>query len=283
MRREEIRIRDPFVYTDAEHGKYYIYGTTDLTEKSRTIARFSVYISNDLEEFEGPFPVFDGAKRRFWATEDYWAAEMHYYKGSYFLFGNFKAEGRCRATQILRADSPMGPFEPISERPQTPEGWEALDGTLWIEGGIPYLIFCHEWLQCKNGEICAVELTDDLTKAKGEPFLLFRASDNPCVRPTHNSKGELCYVTDGPFLFREEGKLHMIWSSFAKAGTKGKYAVLEAVADDLHGEWEHLPSRFSFDGGHAMIFRDLSGKRIMSLHAPNIPPHERMIFIPLEA
>ena len=281
MRREDIHIRDPFVYTDTERGKYYIYGTTDLTEESRTTARFSVYTSKDLIEFEGPFSIFDGEKQHFWATKDYWAAEMHHYKGSYYLFGSFKAEGRRRATQILRADSPMGPFEPISEKPQTPEEWESLDGTLWVEDGIPYLVFCHEWLQCRDGEICAVELTDDLTKVKGEPFLLFRGSENPCVRPTHNSKGELCYVTDGPFLYKENGKLHMIWSSFTKGETKGKYAVLEAEADDLHGTWTHFPSRFPFDGGHAMIFRDFSGNRIVSLHGPNVPPTERMRFISL--
>lgn len=278
MRREDIHIRDPFIYTDTEHGKYYIYGTTDMVgDQSLTTTRFSVYISEDLEEFQGPFPVFDGAKQHFWATKDYWAAEMHYYKGKYYLFGNFKAEDKCRATQILRADSPMGPFEPISEKPQTPEGWECLDGTLWVEDGIPYLVFCHEWLQCINGEICGVELTDDLTAAKGEPFLLFRANENPCIRAIHNSKRELCYVTDGPFLYRENGKLHMIWSSF----TKGKYAVLEAEADNLHGKWTHFPSRFPFDGGHAMVFRNLNGNPVMALHGPNVPPNERMILIPL--
>ena len=283
MKREDIHSRDPFVYTDTEHGTYYVYGTTDLIgEDSQTMTRFSVYTSGDLKEFEGPFTVFDGEKQHFWATDQYWAAEMHYYKGKYYLFGNFKAKDKCRATQILRADSPMGPFEPISGRPQTPEAWESLDGTLWIEDGVPYLVFCHEWVQCRDGEIYAVELTDDLAMPKGEPFLLFRASENPCVRPTHNSKGELCYVTDGPFLYKENGKLHMIWSSFTRGETGGKYSVLEAEADDLRSKWTHFPSRFQFDGGHAMIFRDLAGNRIMSLHGPNVPPTERMRFIPLD-
>ena len=30
-----------------------------------------------------------------------------------------------------------------------------------------------------------------------------------------------------------------------------------------------------------MIFRDLHGKRMMSLHAPNVPPNERMVLIPI--
>ena len=281
MKKDNIRIRDPFVLADPHSNCYYLYGTTDLgTDPNRSPESFSVYRSADLETFEGPFPVFEG--RNFWGTIDYWAAEVHFYRGKYYLFGSFKAEGKCRATQILRADSPMGPFEPISGCPQTPDGWECLDGTLWIEDGIPYLVFCHEWLQCRNGEICAVELTEDLAAAKGEPFLLFRATDNPCVSPTHNSKGELCYVTDGPFLWQENGKLHMIWSSFTKEGTKRKYSVLEAEAENVHGAWTHLPSRFPFDGGHAMIFTDLNGQRTMALHGPNKPPLERLVLIPLQ-
>ena len=123
-----------------------------------------------------------------------------------------------------------------------------------------------------------MELTEDLAAAKGEPFLLFRATDNPCVSPTHNSKGELCYVTDAPFLWQENGKLHMIWSSFSAK----KYVVLEAEADNLHGKWTHYPNRFPFDGGHAMIFTDLNGQRTMALHGPNKPPLERLVLIPLQ-
>jgi hypothetical protein len=27
----------------------------------------------------------------------------------------------------------------------------ALDGTLWVEDGVPYMIFCHEWIQITDG------------------------------------------------------------------------------------------------------------------------------------
>lgn len=280
MRRTEIRIRDPFILTERETGTYYMYGTTDLGEGYRAFSRFSVYLSRDLEEFEGPFPVFDGERAGFWATMDYWAAEVHRYRGKYYLFGSFKAPGRCRGTQILVSDTPRGPFLPISDDQQTPQGWECLDGTLWVEGGTPYLVFCHEWLQCVNGEIWAVALTEDLTRAKSEPFLLFRAGDHPSVGAPDDAFSPACRVTDGPFLYRlENGLIRMIWSSFAS----GRYQVLEAEAEHLHGSWRHLPPRFAFDGGHAMIFTDFGGKRYLSLHRPNTPPDERPVFLPFDS
>ena len=81
-------------------------------------------------------------------------------------------------------------------------------------------------------------------------------------------------MTDGPFLFREGAVCKMIWSSFYD----GRYLVLEAESESLLGEWRHKGSRFDFDGGHAMIFETLDGKRMISLHAPNKADHERANF-----
>ena len=72
---------------------------------------------------------------------------------------------------------------------------------------------------------------------------------------------------DGPFLYREDGKIKMIWSSFYA----GRYLVLEAESDRLAGPWKHSGSRFDFDGGHAMLFETLGGERMISLHRPNAP------------
>ena len=273
LKREEIRIRDPFILTDKEAGCYYMYGTTDLVDGSLAACpRFSVYKSYDLESFEGPRVIFDGEKCGFWATRDFWAAEVHEYKGRYYLFGSCKADGECRRTEIFVSDTPDGEYIPVSSNHITPDGWECLDGTFFTEGGKPYMVFCHEWVQVGDGEIWAVELADDLTCAVGEPFMLFRASDNPAVTSLEGRDG--CYVTDGPFLFREGDALKMIWSSFYE----GRYLVLEAESDSLFGEWHHKGSRFDFDGGHAMIFETLDGRRMISLHAPNKADYERANF-----
>ena len=164
-------------------------------------------------------------------------------------------------------------FVPLSESPVTPSDWECLDGTFYVENNVPYMVFCHEWVQVKNGEIWAVKLSDDLTQPIEQPFLLFRASDNPYVSPYNGEKGQ--YVTDGPFLYIEDGKLKMIWSSF----NNGRYIVLEAESDGIGGKWRHSESRYDFDAGHAMLFKRLDGTRMISLHSPNKPGAERPIFL----
>ena len=273
LKRNEIRIRDPFILTDEEAGCYYMYGTTNLVDGSLVAyPKFSVYKSYDLESFEEPRVIFDGAEYGFWADCDFWAAEVHKYNGRYYLFGSCKAEGKCRTTEIFVSDTPDGRYVPVSKNNITPEGWECLDGTLWVEGGKPYMVFSHEWVQVRDGEIWAVELSDDLSSPVGEPFKLFSASDNPNVSALDGMSG--CYVTDGPFLYREDEKVKMIWSSFYE----GRYLVLEAESELLHSEWRHGGSRFDFDGGHAMTFTTLDGKRMISLHAPNRAGFERAQF-----
>ena len=80
LKREEIRIRDPFILTDRENGCYYMYGTTAL--ESGTLAAkdtFSVYKTFDLENFEEPKVIFNGSEIGFWADRDFWAPEVHKY------------------------------------------------------------------------------------------------------------------------------------------------------------------------------------------------------------
>ncbi len=276
LKRQDIRIRDPFILTDKENGCYYMYGTTDLCRGSLEAGNtFSVYKTRDLENFEEPKVVVDGAKLNFWADRDFWAPEVHRYGGKYYLLGSCKADGKCRATHIFVCDTPDGEFVPVSEAPATPADWWCLDGTLWVENGVPYMVFCHEWAQIIEGTVCAMPLTADLSAPAGEPVLLFKATDNPDVEIVHGRNFD-GYVTDAPFLYREDGKLRMIWSSKAC----GHYAVLlaESETGSVLGPWHHFGNCFDFDGGHAMIFETLEGKRMMALHSPNTRNDERASF-----
>ncbi len=281
LKRNEIRIRDPFILV--ENGKYYMYGTTAFESNSNISALAStyVYISDDLESFSGPKEVFNG--EGFWADRDYWAPEVHKYNGKYYMFISLKSENHRRCTQILACDTPDGSFKPISDSPATPEEWEALDGTLWVENGTPYMVFCHEWVQIGDGEICVVELSRDLTSPVGEPKTLFKASDNHSLiffDGSSHGQSKPCLVTDGPFLYEEDGKLCMLWSSLSK----GNYLVLKAVSDGgVLGKWTQSETPvFDKNGGHAMLFTDLNGDRRISLHQPNTGGLERACFFPFE-
>lgn len=109
----EIQIRDPYVVL--LDGKYYLYGTTGNNCWGKGYG-FDAYTSDDLTHFDDPFPIFR-PRPGFWADKNFWAPEMHFYRGGYYLFASFKADGVCRGTQILRADHPLGPFEEWSDAP----------------------------------------------------------------------------------------------------------------------------------------------------------------------
>ena len=276
MKTDEINIRDPFVLVHG--GKYYLYGTRGETCWGPADG-FDVYVGQDLKNWEGPIVCFhnDGS---FWADRNYWAPEVHCVNGAFYMFASFKSDSRRRGTAILRALSPLGPFEPWSEGPVTPEDWECLDGTFYASpDGTPYMVFCHEWVQAGDGEIHAMKLTKDLRAPAGEPFLLFRASEAPWCRQVHHSSGLDGYVTDGPFLWRkEDGTLLCLWSGFSETG----YAQGLAVSDngEIDGHFTQLPPLFPEDGGHGMLFRTLEGELLLALHSPNKHLLERPRFIP---
>jgi arabinan endo-1,5-alpha-L-arabinosidase len=48
-----------------------------------------------------------------------------------------------------------------------------------VEGGIPYMAFCHERVRITNGTVEMIPLKPDLSDAAGEPAILFHGSDAP--------------------------------------------------------------------------------------------------------
>jgi arabinan endo-1,5-alpha-L-arabinosidase len=280
LKNADIHIRDPFVLPVMAEKLYYLYGTTGPDAWTNSALGFEHYTSSDLQHWEGPFPAFR-PPANFWADRNFWAPEVHAYRERYYLFATFKAEGGCRGTQILAADGPQVPFMPISNGPVTPRDWGCLDGTLYVDADDhPWMVFCHEWVQVGDGEICARQLSDDLASAIGQPHLLFRASEAPWSLEI-NSKGRKGYVTDGPRLHRlENGKLIMLWSSFGTGG----YTVGIARSDsgDILGPWQQAPEPlYAGDGGHCMVFRAFDGQLWLAFHRPNQSPGERPHFVPL--
>lgn len=276
----EINIRDPFVVPVAEEKLYYLYGTRGAETWGDTKATgLDVYIGSDLENWDGPHVAFR-PPIGFWSDRNFWAPEVHAYKGAYYMLASFKAEGVCRGTQILKAAHPKGPFIPHSEGPVTPSDWECLDGTLHVdEEGQPWMVFCHEWVQIKDGAMCALRLSADLTEAVGDPIDLFHASEGPWVVAAGRDKDS--YVTDGPFLLMaDDGALLMLWASF---GTRG-YAqgLARSATGRLPGPWEQLPEPlYAEDGGHGMVFPTFDNRLMLTLHKPNDREQERPIFIPV--
>ena len=279
MKTCDIHLRDPFVLV--KDGRYYLFGSRGDSCWGGWRNGFDVYVGDDLENWEGPTVCFEN-DGTFWADMHYWAPEVHEWKGRYYMFASFKTEKVLRGTAILSADTPMGPFKPHSDGCITPSDWQCLDGTLYVSReGKPYMVFCHEWVQAGDGTICAVPLTDDLKAPAGEPRVLFKASQAKWVGPVEMKDGSDGYVTDGPFMWRTPaGRLLMLWASFSKAGYTEGLAISDN--DEIDGNFTQLDPVFEKDGGHAMLFRDLSGNLVMTLHSPNINGLERPHFIPVE-
>ncbi|MBB5352132.1 hypothetical protein HNR46_002373 [Haloferula luteola] len=293
-RLSEIMMRDACVMPDPSTQTYYLVA-------SAPGAAVRAYTSKDLVEWEGPHIIWE-TPQEMWGKEvdirSIWAPEIHAYRGKYYLFLTFDSTVEFgpqwrdwgagwenwppqvrRASQVLVADHPLGPFRAFSQEPTLPAERMTLDGTLWEEDGIPYMIYCHEWVQTSNGTVEKVQLTPDLSATVGEPQLLFRGSEAVWNRasPEHG-----CYVTDGPWIYQaDSGALYMPWSSFSATG----YTVGVAVSESgrLEGPWVQRPEPlYTADGGHSMLFKRFDGQLMMALHTPNGGPLTRIRLFEIE-
>lgn len=275
----DIHLRDPFILPVPEMGRYYLYGTGWRLPGG---PGFMVYSSADLLQWEGPKAAFTAPEG--FRSDNYWAPEVHSWKGRYVMFATFlpRNPNRLRGTWALVSDSPEGPFSLTGTEAVTPPDWYALDGTLYVDRvGQPWMVFCHEWVQVQDGEICAVRLSEDLTHAVGEPILLFHASEAPWKRQ-YGPNDRKTYVTDGPFMYRNSrGELLMLWSSFGPGGYKE--AVARSTSGEITGPWvQEAEPIVGNDAGHGMVFRRFDGQLMLVLHQPNRGPLERPRLYTLE-
>ncbi|QDU56044.1 glycoside hydrolase family 43 protein [Aeoliella mucimassa] len=272
----DVRLRDVCILPDAKSKTYYMIGSRG--------PRIWQYTSTDLRTWEGPQMIYEVPERA-WGDVDVrgiWAPELHAYRGSYYLFLTYDTRTLLpeqwrnwrprviRGSTVLKSDSPSGPFTALAPRSTPPTDMMTLDGTLLVEDGKPAMVFCHEWVQITVGTIEYVPLTDDLSRATGEPVRLFSADQAPW--PRRGSEGG--YVTDGPSFHRSKsGKLFMIWSSFAGGG----YTTGLSISDSgkLAGPWRHQAEPlYTKDGGHGFLFTTFDDQLMMVLHSPNGPASE---------
>lgn len=277
----DINIRDPYILCTEEN--YYMYGTRAETCWG-TAEGFDCFKSKDLISWEGPFEIFRRSDD-FWADRCFWAPECYEYKGMYYLvatFGNKTHKG----IQILQSSAPDGPFVPLTEKPLTPDDWNCIDGMLYLENNKIYLIFSHSFEDIPDGDMCLVELTEDLQQMKGSIITLFSAKNANWVFPVPFAKAEFgmdgdVYLSDGPAVYRHQnGTLLILWSSWGKNG----YTVGQTVSDsgNIKGPWRHLKQIvFEPDGGHGMVFKTKENKLKYLLHYPNKAGEEHPLLLEL--
>ncbi|MCR4613327.1 MAG: glycoside hydrolase family 43 protein [Bacteroidaceae bacterium] len=272
---DSITMSDPFVLADEATQMYYMTGTGGMLWKSKDLARWSGpyrVAEVDSASWMGPRPMI-------------WAAELHKYQGKYYYFATFTNHAvkidtvmgnviERRACHVLVSDKAEGPYRPIRGGDATylPADRPTLDASLWIEpDGTPYLIYCHEWLQNRNGTVECIPLKPDFSGTTGKATILFCASDSPWSREeTKDGSVRPNMVTDGPWLFRtKKGRLGMLWTSWiGKVYTQG---VAYSESGSIFGPWIQeknpiTPPNF----GHGMMFRTFDGRLLLSIHSHNV-------------
>ncbi len=270
MKRENLHIRDPFIFT--ENGKYYLLGTTgdDSWGKGSDL---TLYESADLENFNRVCAlVTDGSLAGY---TNIWAPELHAFNGKYHLIVSAFREDLGRGSLILTSDSLFSPFGMLTGRYVTPENWGCLDATLFVYREEPYLCFSNEWLTPVSGNgdgsLFIAKLSPDLKRLVEAPVKIVSGRNCPLsVEIGDERKG---YVAEGPFLYCENDKIVLLWSTFTKSG----YSVLKSVSESgIYGKYVLKETVFDKDGGHCMRFTDLKGENHIVLHQPNRSPDERL-------
>ena len=288
LKTKDIPIRDPYIYADADSKSYYMYAQS-ANRNSNSFNGVVVYSSRNLVNWLPPQPVLtlpDDAD-----VAGVWAPEMHAFNGRFYLFATLTSSRllpekapvvkdgwpppHVRGTHIFRADNPLGPFRPLKNTSHTPEAWMALDGTLFVENGTPYLVFCHEWTQTVDGTMDFIQLKDDFSDTVGTPRTMFRASDAPNAAALHDH-GK---VTDGCFLYRSprSNMLFMIWSTFV-VGKEYCVVLTHSESGMIEGPWKEQRLLYAEDGGHGMLFESFDKRLTLALHQPNNGGKERLRF-----
>ena len=268
---DSIYMSDPFVLADKATMTYYMTGTGGMLWKSK-----------DLRLWDGPYRVAETDPNSWMGRRPMiWAAELYQYKDKYYYFATFTnrevmidtVKGNAierRACHILVSDKAEGPYTPMADKEYLPATQPTLDATFWVDtDGLPYMIFCHEWLQNWNGTVEKIRLKADLSGTiDGTRQLLFHAKDSPWSREKADD-GQIIpnKVTDGPFVFRTQtGRLGMLWTSWVFSDyTQG---VAYSETGTLNGPWIQQEKPVTPPNyGHGMMFRTFDGRLLLCCHS----------------
>lgn len=280
---ENMRLRDPFIYADPDTYIYYTF----MPRWVNGCPGIEKYESFDLRRWKSTGWAWDH-REGYLGNNDNWAPDMYAYNGEHYIFVTFSRvydtssgdhwnrsnfEINPGTTLLKSVDGPGGKYYPVFSDESgrlnyTPSDMMAIDGSLYVDtDGQPWMIYSGELCQYYDGRVYAQKMKQDLSDMEGDPIFLFSASQSPWSRDSGTREGRKVYITDAPFIYRDEasGNLIMIWSSNSSTG----YAVGQAISESgkVTGPWKHKQTQLNTDnGGHGMLFRDFEGKLMLSYH-----------------
>lgn len=258
-----VQFGDPFILNSSD-GRFYMYGTSGE-------AGFRAYSSDDLAEWMDEGMVYSGGGEDSWTLDCFWAPEVYERDGKYYMFFSANRKHNPRNDlEVFRigvavADSPLGPFVDVSDRPVFDPGYPIIDANvLWDNDGRVYLYYsrcCYEhpveselseWARRENlfGEIeeswvYGVEMMPDFSGVKGEPVALLtppQSISDPQTEWESRSvtSGEVNRRwTEGSFIFKKDGTYYMMYSANYYGGQY--YAVGYATSSSPLGPFVKSP------------------------------------------
>ncbi len=224
---DAIHAADPWVIQ--ADGKYYAYATSDKLSNYG----FLVWESDNMVDWE-EVGIAHYMSKDGWAVRDYWAPEVTYYNDKYYMHYTAKDKDGVIKIGMAVADTPVGPFEDVSDEAYFYPGYNIIDSNILISDEGNYLYYsrdCSEYVYQGRNEshIYGVELDDELNVV-GEPTLLIKP-DLAWEQQSGNTRW-----TEAPEIIQHQDQYYLIYS--ANLFNSREYSLGYAVADNPLGPFE---------------------------------------------
>jgi len=225
LRLDEVDVSMHMVLPVKSEGKYYITGTTDLTNVWKgTTDGFHVYSSRDLKTWDKQLAWAPPAGSE-WDSKA-WGAIIHPLKDKYIMVGAvYSTKRKKHGVFTMESDKPHGPYKLRSEEPLM----DGIDPHITTDkDGSPWLV-----VGGAKG-IKAAPLSNDLRRVLADPITILRASEVP------GAERKKLWINDAPVFHRlRNGELLMLFSSFHRYEDGIAHATfkLRSRSGELSGPW----------------------------------------------
>ncbi|MDR1203335.1 MAG: glycoside hydrolase family 43 protein [Tannerellaceae bacterium] len=201
---------------------YWIYPTWSDAYEEQTF--FDCFSSKDLVNWTKHSRILDNTEIK-WAERAMWAPSVFRKDGKYYFFfgANDVHEGEIGGIGVAVSDRPEGPYKDLLGKPLINDivnGAQPIDQFVFLDDGACYMYY-GGWSHCN-----IVKLNDDFTALV--PF-----DDGEIYKEVTPEN-----YTEGPFMFKKNGKYYFMWSEGGWGSPD--YCVAYAIADSPLGPFNRI-------------------------------------------
>lgn len=222
---------DPEVFIDGD--TYWIFPTHSIPYPEQT--HLDAFSSKNLVDWEKHEKIIDTNEVK-WAEKCMWAPAIIKNKGKYYLFfsANDVHPGEIGGIGVAVADRPEGPYKDLIGKPLINDvinGAQPIDQFVMRGEDGNFYMYYGGWGHCN-----LVRLSDDFKSLK--PF-----KDGEIYKEVTPDN-----YTEGPVMFKRNGKYYFMWSEGAWTGND--YKVSYAISDSIYGPFKSLGTVLERDRIH---------------------------------